>query len=98
MRAGRFDIRSRSCSPTRTRGEAILQVSFRNLKVAFEDGDFSAIGAKTGGYSGADLRELVRIAQRHGSRRGIPMCCRMTCTSRWTTTFRPASLARTTSA
>jgi cell division protease FtsH len=50
--------------------EAIIKISFRNLQVEFEDTDFGEIAAKTAGYSGADLRELVRISQRRAFQEG----------------------------
>lgn len=64
MRAGRFDIKIPFLLPGEEEREAIVRVTFRNLKVPFEDGDFGEIAHRTAGYSGADLRELVRIAQR----------------------------------
>ena len=70
MRAGRFDMKIPFLLPDEEARDAIVRVSFRNLKVAFEDGDFSPIATKTAGYSGADLRELVRIAQRHAFQEG----------------------------
>ncbi|MFO8079448.1 MAG: ATP-binding protein [Armatimonadota bacterium] len=68
MRAGRFDMKIPFLLPDEQAREAIIKVSFRNLKVEFEGAheraDFGEIAEKTAGYSGADLRELVRIAQR----------------------------------
>lgn len=65
MRAGRFDIKIPFLLPNEAEREAIIRVTFRNLSVPFEEGDFGEIARKTAGHSGADLRELVRIAQRH---------------------------------
>ncbi|MBD3292240.1 MAG: AAA family ATPase [Armatimonadia bacterium] len=70
MRAGRFDMKIPFLLPDEEAREAIIKVSFRNLKVEFEDTDFGEIAEKTAGYSGADLRELVRIAQRQAYREG----------------------------
>ncbi|MGI5818579.1 MAG: ATP-binding protein [Armatimonadota bacterium] len=70
MRAGRFDMKIPFLLPDEEAREAIVKVSFRNLKVEFEDADFGSIAAKTAGYSGADLRELVRIAQRRAFQEG----------------------------
>ncbi|NLO04376.1 MAG: ATP-binding protein [candidate division WS1 bacterium] len=70
LRAGRFDMKIPFLLPDEEAREAIIRVSFRNLNVEFEEGDFSGIAAKTGGYSGADLRELVRIAQRRAFQEG----------------------------
>jgi len=70
MRAGRFDIKIPFLLPDEEAREAIIRVTFRNLDVAFEDGDFSEIARNTAGHSGADLRELVRIAQRQAFTRG----------------------------
>ncbi|MGD9497651.1 MAG: AAA family ATPase [Armatimonadota bacterium] len=65
MRAGRFDMKIPFLLPDEAGREAIMRVTFRNLGVPFEDGDLGEIARDTGGHSGADLRELVRIAQRH---------------------------------
>lgn len=70
MRAGRFDLKIPFLLPDEKAREAIIRVTFRNFAIEFEDGDFSEIAAKTAGYSGADLRELVRIAQRRAFSRG----------------------------
>ena len=65
MRAGRFDMKIPFLLPDEAAREAILRVTFKNLQVRFEDGDLTDIVAGTASYSGADLTELVRIAQRH---------------------------------
>lgn len=70
MRAGRFDIKIPFLLPGAAEREAIIRVTFRNLNVGFEDGDFGEIARRTAGHSGADLRELVRIAQRHAFAEG----------------------------
>jgi len=70
MRAGRFDMKIPFLLPDEEAREAIIKVSFRNLRVEFEDTDFGEIAEKTAGYSGADLRELVRIAQRRAFQEG----------------------------
>lgn len=70
LRAGRFDMKIPFLLPDEAAREAIIRVTFRNLNVAFEEADFGQIAAKTAGHSGADLRELVRIAQRHAFREG----------------------------
>lgn len=64
MRAGRFDLKLPFLLPDRQAREAILQVSLRSLRVAHDIGDFVEAAEKTQGYSGADLKEIVRIAQR----------------------------------
>ncbi len=70
MRAGRFDMKIPFLLPDEEAREAIIQVTFRNLEVGFEDGDLGEIAARTAGHSGADLRELVRIAQRRAFQEG----------------------------
>lgn len=65
MRAGRFDMKIPFLLPDDAAREAILRVSVRNLDIEFEDGDLADVVERTAGYSGADLVELVRIAQRH---------------------------------
>ncbi len=70
LRAGRFDMKIPFLLPDEAAREAIIRVTFRNLNVAFEEADFGQIAEKTAGHSGADLRELVRIAQRHAFREG----------------------------
>ena len=65
MRAGRFDMKLPFLLPDEEAREAILRVTVRNLGIDFADGDLSGIAGRTGGFSGADLAELVRIAQRH---------------------------------
>ena len=65
MRAGRFDMKIPFLLPDEVAREAILRVSVRNLNIEFEDGDLGDVVERTGGYSGADLVELVRIAQRY---------------------------------
>ncbi|MGC9319152.1 MAG: AAA family ATPase [Armatimonadota bacterium] len=70
MRAGRFDLKIPFLLPGAEAREAILRVTIRNLGVDFEDGDLSEIAQGTAGHSGADLRELVRIAQRRAFSEG----------------------------
>lgn len=70
MRAGRFDMKIPFLLPDEAAREAIIKVSFRNLKVDYGEADFAEVAARTAGFSGADLRELVRIAQRHAFRDG----------------------------
>jgi hypothetical protein len=64
MRAGRFDLKLPFLLPDDAAREAILKVSFRTLDVAHEVTDFAPAVKKSKGYSGADLKEIVRIAQR----------------------------------
>ena len=70
MRAGRFDMKIPFLLPDEAAREAIIRVSFRNLNVDFEDADFGDVATRTAGFAGADLRELVRIAQRNAFREG----------------------------
>jgi SpoVK/Ycf46/Vps4 family AAA+-type ATPase len=64
MRAGRFDLKLPFLLPDEASREAILKVSFKALDVAHEVADFGELVAKSKGYSGADLKEIVRVAQR----------------------------------
>ncbi|MEA3399649.1 MAG: ATP-binding protein [Armatimonadota bacterium] len=70
MRAGRFDLKIPFLLPNAEARDAILRVTIRNLGVDFEDGDLGEVAEGTGGHSGADLRELVRIAQRRAFSEG----------------------------
>lgn len=65
MRAGRFDLKLPFLLPEAKAREAILEVTFRTLKVTVDGVDHGALAELTEGYSGADLKELVRVAQRH---------------------------------
>ena len=64
MRAGRFDLKLPFLLPEDEAREAILKVSLRSLNVAHEMESFSRATTRTKGYSGADLKELIRVAQR----------------------------------
>jgi len=70
MRAGRFDLKIPFLLPDEEAREAILRVTFKNLGVSFEEADLGDIVGRTGGYAGADLRELVRLAQRRAFSEG----------------------------
>ncbi len=65
MRAGRFDLKLPFLLPDAPAREAILEVSLRSLGIACEGLELGAVAEKTGGYSGADLKELCQVAQRN---------------------------------
>ena len=64
LRAGRFDLKLPFLLPDATAREAILQVTFKSLNVPCAGLDLAAFAQETEGFSGADLKELVRVAQR----------------------------------
>ncbi|MEN6305357.1 MAG: ATP-binding protein, partial [Armatimonadia bacterium] len=64
LRAGRFDLKLPFLLPDAAAREAIFGVTFKTLRVPQGDLDLKAFGEKTAGYSGADLKELIRVAQR----------------------------------
>ncbi|MEN6549836.1 MAG: ATP-binding protein [Armatimonadia bacterium] len=64
LRAGRFDLKLPFLLPNATAREAIFGVTFETLKVPQGDLDLKAFAERTEGYSGADLKELIRVAQR----------------------------------
>lgn len=64
LRAGRFDLKLPFLLPDATAREAILKVTFKTLQVPALELDLAAFAKQTQGYSGADLKELVRVAQR----------------------------------
>ncbi len=64
LRAGRFDIKLPFLLPDPGAREAILAITLRNLRLRARGVDLAGLAARTEGYSGADLRELLRIAQR----------------------------------
>jgi SpoVK/Ycf46/Vps4 family AAA+-type ATPase len=64
LRAGRFDLKLPFLLPDEAARRDILQVSLQTLGVAHELADLGPYAAGTAGYSGADLKELLRIAQR----------------------------------
>ena len=64
LRAGRFDLKLPFLLPDAAAREAILKVTFQTLQVPATGLDLAAFAARTEGYSGADLKELVRVAQR----------------------------------
>jgi transitional endoplasmic reticulum ATPase len=64
MRAGRFDLKLPFLLPDGPAREAILKVSLRSLDVIHEIADFSEPVKRTEGYSGADLKEIIRVAHR----------------------------------
>lgn len=64
VRAGRFDLKLPFLLPDEPAREAILHVSFKTLNVPQGALDLKQFATKTQGYSGADLKELIRVAQR----------------------------------
>ncbi len=64
LRAGRFDLKLPFLLPDATAREAILDVTFKTMRVPCAGVDLSAFAQKTEGFSGADLKELIRVAQR----------------------------------
>jgi SpoVK/Ycf46/Vps4 family AAA+-type ATPase len=64
LRAGRFDLKLPFLLPDAPAREAILKVSLRTLQVPHAIADFSEAVRRTEGYSGADLKEIIRVAQR----------------------------------
>lgn len=65
LRAGRFDLKLPFLLPDAPGREAILKVSLKSLEVQHEITDFAPAIQRTKGYSGADMKEIVRIAQRN---------------------------------
>ncbi|MCE5237067.1 ATP-binding protein [bacterium] len=64
LRAGRFDLKLPFLLPDAAAREAILGVTFRTLNVPAGALDLAAFAQQTEGFSGADLKELIRVAQR----------------------------------
>lgn len=64
LRAGRFDLKLPFLLPCDEAREAIFKVTLRALNVEHEIGSFARAVVATRGYSGADLKEIIRIAQR----------------------------------
>jgi SpoVK/Ycf46/Vps4 family AAA+-type ATPase len=64
IRAGRFDLKIPFPLPDEPSREAILGVTIKTLGLKTRDASFADLAKQTGGYSGADLKEIVRIAQR----------------------------------
>ena len=64
VRAGRFDLKLPFLLPDAAAREAILGVTFKTLRIAPGSLDLKRFAAGTEGYSGADLKELVRVAER----------------------------------
>lgn len=64
MRAGRFDMKLPFLLPDAEAREAILRVSLRSLGISDEGIEMAELGERTAGYSGADLKEICRVAQR----------------------------------
>ncbi len=64
LRAGRFDLKLPFLLPDAAAREAILGVTFRTLNVPAGALDLAAFAHKTEDFSGADLKELIRVAQR----------------------------------
>ena len=65
LRAGRFDLKLPFLLPDEPARQDILEVSLKTLSVNNSLADLGPYAAQTTGYSGADLKELLRIAQRH---------------------------------
>jgi len=64
MRAGRFDMKLPFLLPDAEAREAILRVSLRNLGISDDGIEMKELAELTAGYSGADLREVCRVARR----------------------------------
>lgn len=64
LRAGRFDLKLPFLLPDAAAREAILRVSLKSLNITHELTDLASALQGTAGYSGADLKELARVAQR----------------------------------
>ncbi|MFO7946733.1 MAG: ATP-binding protein [Armatimonadota bacterium] len=67
MRAGRFDMKLPFLLPGEEARSAILHVSMKTLGIEHEGLDLAGIPEKTQGYSGADLKELCKVAQRQAA-------------------------------
>jgi SpoVK/Ycf46/Vps4 family AAA+-type ATPase len=65
LRAGRFDLKLPFLLPDEAARDAILKVSLRTLRVQHGIEDFGDAVCRTKGFSGADLKEIIRVAQRH---------------------------------
>jgi AAA+ superfamily predicted ATPase len=64
LRAGRFDVKLPFLLPDTGARESILAATLRTLGLRGRGLDLPQVASRTEGYSGADLRELLRIAQR----------------------------------
>ncbi|MGQ9731775.1 MAG: AAA family ATPase [Candidatus Zipacnadales bacterium] len=64
IRAGRFDMKIPFPLPDEPCRQAILEVTLKTLGVKTRGVKLDELAAQTGGYSGADLKEVVRLAQR----------------------------------
>ncbi len=64
IRAGRFDLKLPYFLPDVEARKAILEVTYRNIDLAHTVASFDNAVAKTAGYSGADLREIVIQSRR----------------------------------
>lgn len=64
IRAGRFDLKIPFPLPDEAAREAILGVTIKTLGLKTRGVDLAGLAKQTAGYSGADLKEVVRIAQR----------------------------------
>ena len=64
IRAGRFDLKVPFLLPDEPTREAIIAVTLKNLGVRTRGAKLDVLAKKTEGYSGADLREIIRLAQR----------------------------------
>ena len=68
LRPGRFDRRVLVDKPDVKGREAILRIHVRNVKLA-ENADMAVLAARTGGFAGADLANLVNEAALLAARR-----------------------------
>ena len=64
IRAGRFDLKIPFPLPDEPSRQAILTVTLKTLGLKCRDANLADLAKQTAGYSGADLKEIVRIAQR----------------------------------
>lgn len=70
LRAGRFDLKLPYFLPDEPTRRAILEVTFKNTRTDHAVTTLDNAVARTGGYSGADLREIVITARRQAGLEG----------------------------
>lgn len=70
LRAGRFDLKLPYFLPDEETRREIFEVTFKNTRTQQTVESLDAAVARTGGYSGADLREIVITARRRAGLEG----------------------------